>query len=95
MSELKQSTESRILHKGRIFPISEGIRSPKTRVLYERCFNHFLDFVKIHDLQVLLDFSPKVIKQMLVDYVLVLRDERRLSRTSIKVHLAADVMSAE
>ena len=51
-----------------------------------------MDRIKIHDLQILLDFSPKVIKQMLVDYVLYLRDEKpgkKLSRASIKVHLSA------
>lgn len=43
-------------------------------------------------MQVLLDFSPKIIKQVVVDYILWLRDEKpgkKLSRTSIKVHLAA------
>src|SRR5919106_1001906 len=73
----------------RIYPISEGIQSDQTKIIYERCFNRFLNHIKIHDLQVLLDFSPKVIKQMLVDYMLYLRDERRISRTSIKVYLTA------
>jgi integrase len=76
----------------RIYPISEGLQSPKTVDVYERYFNHFLNHIKIYDRQVLLDFSPKVIKQMIVDYVLWLRDEKpgkKLSRKSIKVHLAA------
>jgi integrase len=76
----------------RIYPVTEGVESNQTKIVYQRLFNHFLDYVKIHDLQVLLDFSPKVIKQMIVDYVLWLRDEKpgkKLSRTSIKVHLAA------
>ena len=37
----------------------------------------------------LLDFSPKVIKQMIIDYVIHLRDERGIKCGSIKVHLAA------
>lgn len=80
------------LQQPKIYPIKEGIRSAKTVVVYERCFNQFLNHIKIYDLQVLLDFSPKVIKQMLVDYVLWLRDGKpgkKLSRASIKVHLAA------
>lgn len=97
MSEAKQSTtidskedSLKIFSRNqRIYPLSEGLQSPRTVDAYERCFNHFLDHIKIHDLQVLLDFSPKVIKQMIVDYVLVLRDERRLSRASIIVHLSA------
>ena len=90
--EISNSIQKNVKIRIRIYPISEGIRSPKTVVVYQRCFNHFLDYIKIHDLQVLLDFSPKVIKQMIVDYVLYLRDEKpgkRLSRGSIKVHLAA------
>jgi site-specific recombinase XerD len=73
----------------RIYPVTEGIQSNQTAVVYERCFNHFMDHIKIQDKQVLLDFSPKVIKQMIVDYVLFLRDENKLSRASIKVHLSA------
>jgi integrase len=78
--------------KQRIYPVTEGIQSTRTEIVYKRCFNHFLDHIQIHDLQVLLDFSPKIIKQMLVDHVLYLRDEKpgkKLSRTSIKVHLTA------
>ena len=76
----------------RIYKITEGIQSNQTKIIYQRVFNHFQDYVKIHDLQVLVDFSPKVIKQMVIDYILWLRDEKpgnKLSRTSIKVHLAA------
>jgi integrase len=78
-----------IPHKHRIYSVTEGIRSKKTAFIYEKSFNRFLNFIKIHDEQVLLDFSPKVIKQMIVDYVLYLRDGKRLSRVSIKVDLAA------
>jgi hypothetical protein len=44
---------------------------------------------------VLADYSrtrPQIVKEMIVDYILYLRDEkpgRKLSRTSVKVHLAA------
>lgn len=71
----------------RIYPVTEGIQSNQTAVVYERCFYHFMDHITIQDKQVLLDFSPKVIKQIIVDYVLFLRDE--ISRASIKVHLSA------
>lgn len=75
--------------KVKIYPVIEGIQSKKTQISYQRCFNRFLNHIKIHDLQVLLDFSQKVIKQMLVDYILYLRDERKLSRPSIIIHLSA------
>jgi integrase len=73
----------------RIYEVTEGIQSSKTAATYTRYFNHFLNHIKIHDLQVLLDFSPKVIKQMLIDYVLWLRDEKKLTKGSIKVRLSA------
>ena len=76
----------------RIYEVTKGIQSNQTKTVYQQIFKHFQDYVKIYDLQVLLDFSPKVIKQMVIDYILWLRDEKpgkKLSRTSIKVHLAA------
>jgi integrase len=79
----------------RIFDVTEGIRAKKTVVTYRRIFKHFLKHVKINDLEVLLDYSrnrPQIIKEMLIDYVLYLRDEKlgkKLARSSIKVHLAA------
>ena len=69
--------------------MSEGLRSKHTAACYKRCFEFFLNHIKIHDLQVLLDFSPKVIKQMIIDYILYLRDVRKISRGSINVHLTA------
>lgn len=77
--------------KHRIFAVTEGV-APQTGVFYQRALNHFQDFIKIHDEQVLLDFSPKVIKQMIVDYILYLRDEKpgkKLGRNSIKGQLSA------
>lgn len=72
----------------RIYPVTEG-KSKKTAAVYKRLFERFLEHIKIHDLQVLLDFSPKVIKQMIIDYILYLRDDRQIKRGSIKLHLAA------
>ena len=85
-------TKERYEYKHRIYPITEGIPSPYTQKAYQRSLERFLDYIKIHDLQVLLDFSPKVIKQMIVDYILYLRDEKpgtKLSRSSIKSHVSA------
>ena len=76
----------------RIYPATEVIQSAQTADVYKRYFNHFLDYIKIHDLQVLLDYSPKVIKQMLIDYILYLRDEKagkKLTKSPTKVRLSA------
>ena len=71
---LRSSNDNNGRH--RIHPVTEGVQSAQTADVYKRYLNHFLDHIKIHDLQVLLDFSPKVIKQMLVDYILYLKDEK-------------------
>ncbi|MGH9978904.1 MAG: hypothetical protein ACRD8Z_24185, partial [Nitrososphaeraceae archaeon] len=64
--------ENHFSRQPRIYPVTEGIQSAQTADVYERYFNHFLDHIKIHDLQALLDLSPKVIKQILIDYILYL-----------------------
>jgi hypothetical protein len=72
---VNRDQESRFSRHPRIYPVTEGIQSAQTADVYERYFNHFLDHIKIHDLQALLNFSLKVIKQMLIDYILYLRDD--------------------
>jgi hypothetical protein len=54
-------------HQPRIYEVTAGLPSKHTREVYQRYSNRFLDHVQIHDLQVLLDFSPKIIKQMISD----------------------------
>jgi hypothetical protein len=39
----------------RIYDVTEGVRSKKTAAVYRRVFKRFLDHIKNHDLQVLLD----------------------------------------
>ena len=72
-----------------IYPVIEGLKSSYTKVAYRRNFNHFLDHIKIHDLQVLLEYNPKIIESFIIDYVRHLRDIEKLSHMSIRVHIAA------
>jgi integrase len=93
MLESKQEQEpklsaARATNVQKIYSVTDGIDSAQTRAVYLRNFNRFLNQVKTHDLQVLLDFSPKVIKQMIVDYILYLR-KREVKRDSIKTQVAA------
>src|SRR5262245_53180297 len=100
MQQQQQQRQQQLKHdviiRQRIFPPSEGV-APQTGVFYQRGLNHFKDYIKIHDDQVLLDFSPKVIKQMIIDYILYLRDDvdderpgkkKKLSKNSIKGQLS-------
>ena len=72
-----------------IYPVTEGIQSPHTLIAYRRNFKHFMIHIKVQDLQVLLEYSPKVIESFIIDYIKHLRDLEKLKRMSIEVHLAA------
>jgi integrase len=85
--EIKEKIEFLNSTSTKIYPITEGV-DDKTGGAYQRYFNRFLNHIKIHDRQVLLDFSPKVIKQMIIDYMLHLR-ERGIKRHSIETQVFA------
>jgi integrase len=72
----------------RIYDVTAGIQSKHTRATYQHNFDRFLNKINIHDLQVLLDFSPKVIKQMITGYIHYLSEERKMRRDSIKTQIA-------
>jgi integrase len=72
----------------RIYPVTEGIQSKHTRLAYQQNFDRFLNKISIHDRQVLLDFSPKVIKQIIIDYIRYLSEEKGIRRNSIKTQIA-------
>ena len=37
-----------------IYQVTEGLQSPYTKIAYQRNFKHFLDYLRIHDLRLLL-----------------------------------------
>jgi integrase len=72
------------------YPVTDGLQSPHTISAYRLTFNHFLDqTVHTHDLQVMLDYSPRIIESMIIEHVKHLRDVEKLSHKSIQVHCAA------
>lgn len=73
----------------RIFNVTDALRSKHTKVNYGLAFKQFLkDGAKTQDLQVLLDYKPKVIEQMVIGYIENLRDKGR-SHATIQLHCAA------
>jgi hypothetical protein len=58
------------------YKVTTGRLSVKTKVGYAYHINEFLAYYKVTDLAPLREYSPKVIKQMVKDYVLYLRDFR-------------------
>jgi integrase len=74
-----------------IYPLTEGVQSEYTKQTYEDSFNRFLRHIKVHDLQVLIDLGPKVLEQMIIKYVIHVRDIKKpsLSRGSIQAECGA------
>ena len=72
-----------------VFPVTSPSLSPYTREHYEKNINRFLAYFQIKDVEPLKEYSLQHCKQMIIDYVIHLREKEKLSRSSIKLHLAA------
>ena len=75
----------------RIFEVDEGHRSKQTAIKYRNNFDHFLNFVRIRDLDVFLDLGKEAIQELVINYVLSMRDdaEKMYSRSTINTNVAA------
>ncbi len=75
----------------RIFLVTEGHRSKKTEDKYRISFQHFLDYIRISDLDVLLDLGRNAIQELVIKYVLSLRDnpDKKYSRSTVNVYCAS------
>jgi integrase len=88
-SSLTEAIEVIASSSPRIYLVTDGLRSKHTKVNYYYAFKQFLrDGAKTEDLQVLLDYKPKVIEQMIIGYVEMLGDKGKAHQT-IKLHCAA------
>jgi hypothetical protein len=68
----------------RIYPVTDGLQSPYTKATYKVAFDHFLEqTAHTRDLQVLLDYSPKVIESLIIEHVIHLRDVHQVHCAAI------------
>ena len=75
-----------------IYRLTTGSLSEYTKAAYQYDINDFLAYYKITDIQgiePLKEYSPKLIRQMVIDFVIYLRDERGASRSPIRLYYAA------
>jgi site-specific recombinase XerD len=72
-----------------VYRVTSAGLAPDTRIHYERDINRFLAHFKITDIEPLKEYSLPHCKQMIIDYVIHLRENEKLSRKSIKLHLSA------
>jgi len=71
--------------------VDEGHSSKQTAIKYRTNFKHFLDNIKIYDLDVLLDQKKEVIQEMVIQYVLSMRDntDKKYARSTVNTDVAA------
>lgn len=72
-----------------IYHVTSSGLALQTRQNYERDINQFFNHFNIKDIEPLKEYSLQVCKQMIIDYVIHLRENKKLSRASIKFHLYA------
>lgn len=71
----------------RVFQATDNLKSPQTRVTYRVVFEHFLKVTVNNDtLLVLLDAKQNVIASKIIDHIIHLRDEQKLSYWGIQVY---------
>ena len=88
---LEQQQQQQNKSRRVIFQIDEGHRSPQTAAKYKIHFKQFLDFIKIHDLEILLDLGKEAIQELVIRYTRSLRDnaEKKYSRSTVNTRIAA------
>ncbi len=72
-----------------IYRVTSPNLAPDTRRNYEKDINFFLNHFKMKDIEPLREYSLSHCKQMIIDYVIHLRENKKLARNSIKMHLYA------
>lgn len=82
MSELKalkqpqeHEISNREIGKRLIFQVDEGHNSKQTEDKYRNNFKHFKDYVRIHDLDVLLDLGKEAVQELVIKYTKSMRDD--------------------
>ncbi|MGH9976215.1 MAG: tyrosine-type recombinase/integrase [Nitrososphaeraceae archaeon] len=74
-----------------IFQVDEGHKSKQTAIKYRNNFDHFLNFIRIRELDVLLELGKEAIQELVIKYGLSIRDdvEKRYSRSTVITNVAA------
>lgn len=65
-----------------------SLRSPATKFSYVTNFKVFLNFTKVNSYSELLSIEPKKLQSIIRDYIVYLREHRKIRTSTIKVHIA-------
>lgn len=73
-----------------IFHVYEGHNSKQTADKYRTDFKLFLDYIKIHDYDVLLDLGKEALQELVIKYTRSLRDnpDKKYSRSTVQNRIA-------
>lgn len=68
-----------------------SLPSEVTREYYHRWLHYFMDWLQIdwEEYDRLLDYDPRMLQSKIIDYVIWMKDEKKLSSSSIKIRIAA------
>ena len=91
----------------RVYSVTDGLKSPYTKIAYRQAFNDFLRYIgnKNHnenqfhhdqhpdpqELRTLLDYKPSVIESKIIDYIEYLKLRKLSSYSTIQVHCSGIV----
>ena len=67
----------------------QAVHSPFTRIAYKNSLSLYLRYLNIGDCDRLLEQNPKVIQSQLIEYVIYMKEELKLSRNTIYSRLSA------
>jgi RecG-like helicase len=85
--EQQQAHQQQQQQTRRVYLVTEGLKSAQTVKAYQQAFEIFLKAtVKHRDLQGLLDTKQNVIESKIIDHISYLKDGRKLTHLSIKMH---------
>jgi hypothetical protein len=85
----QQSTSRNRMTNPIVYRVTTGSLSEATKYSYQRYINKFLAHFKITDIDIVREWSLKLARQHLIDYVVYLRDVKEFPRTSIKIQIEA------
>jgi integrase len=73
----------------RIYLVTDGLKSPQTKRVYNSAFNKFIEHVQNPHLQTLIDTKTQIIEAKIISYIEYLRDVRKLSCSTILCHYSS------
>jgi site-specific recombinase XerD len=67
----------------------ETVHSPYTRMVYRNSLQLYMRFRKVNDCSQLIQGDPRLIQSQLIEYIIYLRENRKLGSNSINTNMAA------